>query len=67
MINIFICKCGYESYSFQKLLDIPLLVPNDTKEINLYNLIEMFNNVISVDLDGKCKKCNKMKKNIKKK
>ena len=67
MINIFNCKCGYESYSFQKLLDIPLLVPNDTKEINLYNLIELFNNEINVDLDGKCKKCNKRKKNIKKK
>ena len=24
MINIFNCKCGYESYSIQKLLDIPL-------------------------------------------
>jgi len=23
----------YESYSFQKLLDIPILVPNHTKEI----------------------------------
>ena len=67
MINIFNCKCGYESYSFQKLLDIPLLVPNDTREINLYNLIEMFNDEIRVDLDGKCKKCKKTKKNIKKK
>ena len=65
IINIFNCKCGYESYSFQKLLDIPLLVPTETREINLYNLIEMFNNKISVDLDNKCKKCKKRKKNIK--
>ena len=28
MINIFTCACGFESYSFQKLLDIPLLLPN---------------------------------------
>ena len=67
MINIFTCKCGYESYLFPKLLDIPLLIPNEKREINLYNLIEMFNNKISVDLDDKCKKCKKRKKNIKKK
>ena len=24
-INIFKCKCGYESYSYQKFLDVPLL------------------------------------------
>ena len=28
IINIFTCSCGFESYSFQKLLDIPLLLPN---------------------------------------
>ena len=43
LINIFTCKSGCESYSFQKLLDIPLLIPNDVREINLYNLIELFN------------------------
>jgi hypothetical protein len=48
-------------------VDIPLLVPPETREINLYNLIEMFNNRISVDLDDKCRKCRKWKKNIKKK
>ena len=67
MINIFTCKCGYESYSFQKLLDIPLLIPNETREINLYDLIEIFNNEINVHLDDICKICNKKKKNIKKK
>ena len=67
LINIFTCKKGCESYSFQKLLDIPLLMPNNIREINLYNLIEMFNDETRVDLDIICKKCKKKKTNIKKK
>ena len=66
MINIFTCKCVLESYCFPKLLDIPLLIPNNEREINLYNLIEMFNNEIQVNLEINCKKCNKKKTNIKK-
>ena len=59
LINIFTCKKGCESYSFQKLLDIPLLIQNNIREINLYNLIEMFNDETRVDLDIICKKCKK--------
>ena len=55
MINIFTFKSGCESYSFQKLLDIPILIQNGIREINLYNLIEMFNNEIRVNLDINCK------------
>ncbi len=31
----FICLCQYDSYSFQNIMDIPLLLPNDIKAINL--------------------------------
>jgi ubiquitin C-terminal hydrolase len=32
MINIFVCKnCGFKSYSFEKILDIPLLLPDKNK------------------------------------
>ena len=41
-INSFKCKCGFTSYSFEKYLDIPLLIPYekecDLKELLKYNL-----------------------------
>ena len=38
IINIFKCICGFESYSCQKLLDIPLLLPMKSREIDLLSL-----------------------------
>ena len=43
MINIFACNCGNIIYSFQKLIDIQLFIPNGVREINIYELIKMFN------------------------
>ena len=40
IINIFTCKCGMETYSFQKLLDIPLLFPIKAKNADLISLIK---------------------------
>jgi ubiquitin C-terminal hydrolase len=40
IINIFKCDCGFESYSCQKLLDIPLLLPMKSRETDLLSLIE---------------------------
>ena len=42
MINIFSCNYGNETYSFQKLLDIPLLLNNNQKEIKIEALIDNF-------------------------
>jgi len=48
IINIFTCKCGFESYSFQKLLDIPLLLPTKGKrEIDLISFLYL---LYSLDL-----------------
>ena len=33
IISIFICECKCETYSFQKILDLPLLFPNENKNI----------------------------------
>ena len=57
IINIFTCKCGYESYSFQKLLDIPLLLPNKIREISLISLIKEYLKEESLDWSSKCEKC----------
>ena len=65
MINIFTCKCGNETYSFQKILDIPLLINNNQKEITIGALIDNFLKEILVDLNDRCSNCKIIKKNIK--
>ena len=59
MINIFTCNCGNETYSFQKLLDITLLINNNQKEIKIEALIDNFLKEILVDLNDRCSKCKK--------
>ena len=66
IINIFTCKCGKETYSFQKLLDIPLLIPREAKESKLEDLLFNFLKTINASLKEKCKDCNKNKTNIEK-
>lgn len=66
LINIFTCSCGKESFSFQKLLDIPLLIPTNCRNITLKKLIENFFLEIRVNLNDSCLKCHKKKENIKK-
>ena len=56
MINIFTCNCGKETYSFQKLLDIPLLLNNSQKEIKIEALIDNFLKELLADLNDRCSK-----------
>lgn len=64
MINTFMCKCGQESYSFQKLLDIPLLLPNDNIDISLHALIRNYLKSVKVNLKDECEKCKIKRSNI---
>ena len=69
IMNIFICECGDISYSFEKLLDIPLLFPKEinNKEINLNDLISQYFNGEELTWNLSCQKCQKkdMKRNKK--
>ena len=61
IISIFFCSCGCESYSFQKLLDIPLLLPSKKHKISvsLSTLInEYFKEEVSA-WNSKCEVCKK--------
>jgi ubiquitin C-terminal hydrolase len=58
------CECNKEFYVFQKLLDIPLLINNNQKEITIEALIDNFLKEILVDLNDSCSNCKKIKKNI---
>ena len=67
MINIFKCKCGFESYSFQKLLDIPLLLPMKKREVDLLSLIKEYLSEETIDWSSECENCkNKNVKHYKK-
>ena len=64
IINIFTCECGYESYSFEKILDIPLLLPNNrnSDKLNLEKLLLNYFSGEKFKWDSKCEKC--LKKNL---
>ena len=57
IINIFTCVCGFESYSFQKLLDIPLLLPNKGLRISLSSLINEYFKEEELEWSSKCENC----------
>ena len=62
IINTFTCECGMETYSFQKLLDIPLLLPIKKRETDLITLIKDYLKEEFLDWSSECEGC--IKKNI---
>jgi len=67
IINVFTCKCGFESYSFQKLLDIPLLLPMKIRETDLISLIKEYLKEETLDWNKQCEKCKEVNlKHVKK-
>ena len=65
MITTFICQCGSEIYSFQKILDYPLLLPSNIKEINIYDLFRINFRTEIIDFSSKCERCKKIAKHKK--
>ena len=59
IINIFTCSCGFESYSFQKLFDIPLLLPMKQFKVDMLTLIKDYFKEEELDWGVKCEKCEK--------
>ena len=65
IITTFKCQCGAEIYSFQKLLDFPLLLPNDVKEINIDDLLNIYFKNEKIAFQDKCQRCKKIGEHIK--
>ena len=59
IINIFTCKCNYQSYSFQKVLDIPLLLKATGMSVSLYELLDDYFSGESIQFETKCENCGK--------
>ena len=56
IVNTFTCKCGYISYSFEKIIDIPLLL-NEEKETSLESLIDNYFTEENFKWESKCDNC----------
>ncbi len=61
IINIFTCKsyqCNQQTFSFQKVLDLPLLIPrNVSSSISLNELIEGYFEKEDIKFETKCEGC----------
>ena len=58
IINIFTCKCGHMDYSFQKVLDLPLLLQT-SNIVSINNLLEDYFEEEEIKFETKCEKCGK--------
>ena len=65
IITSFKCGCGAEIYSFQKLLDFPLLFPENVNQINIKDLLNIYFKSELVDFEKKCDKCQQIVKHKK--
>ena len=66
LINIFICECGKESYSFEKILDLPLLLKKNCNH-STKELLDDYFEEEEIKFETKCEKCGKKGKNHTKK
>ena len=60
IMSKFTCLCQYESYSFQNIMDIPLLLPNDIKVIDLERLLTEYFKSEILEFENICEKCKKI-------
>ena len=65
IITTFTCECGSEIYSFQKILDFPLLLPENNDKININDLLKIYFKNEIIDFETKCEKCHQIRKHKK--
>ena len=67
LINILTCQCGYQSYSFENIMDIPLLFNNDDndKNVNISNMLKLYFEDSNVEWGAKCVKCKIKRSHVK--
>ena len=60
IINTFVCTCGFRTYSYEKFLDLPILIPGNE---NIYNLTDLLHNYFCNTLITWSTKCDRCKEN----
>ena len=58
IINIFTYKCSFKDYSFQKVLDLPLLLQSSSS-VSITSLLEDYFEDEKIKFETKCEKCGK--------
>ena len=59
LINIFTCECKFETYSFEKILDLPLLLPKERISIDIKDLLKDYFECERIKFETKCENCKK--------
>ena len=59
LINIFKCDCNFETYSFEKILDLPLLLPKGRASIDIKDLLKVYFECERIKFETKCENCKK--------
>ena len=59
LINIFKCECDFETYSFEKILDLPLLLQKHSSSIDIKDLLKDYFECERIKFETKCEKCKK--------
>ena len=59
LITTFTCQCTHNTYSFQKILDFPLLLPQNKSNVNINDLLIKYFQPEIIDFERKCEKCEK--------
>ena len=65
LITTFTCQCKKETYSFQKILDFPLLLPENEATIDIKDLLKKYFQTEIIDFESKCENCKKVLKHKK--
>ena len=65
IITTYTCECKLAIYSFQKLLDFPLLLPDNCPKTTINNLLKSYFQTEVIDFGKKCEKCGKILKHKK--
>ena len=65
IITTFTCKCRFNNYSFQKLLDFPLLLPKNINQIDIISLLKIYCQTEIIDFERKCENCHKIEQHQK--
>ena len=65
VITTFKCECKTEIYSFQKLLDFPLLLPEKIPKLDIKDLLKIYCKTEVIDFETPCEKCKKVVKHQK--
>ena len=65
IINIFTCKCNYTSYSFEKILDLPLLLNKSSMYTSIEQLLDYYFQEEEIYFEAKCENCRKKRNHLK--